>query len=970
MNLKKAIPFHLHLSYLFTGLILVFSLILGLALLHRVNQMILTDVSARYDLIGEQTARSILTMAKPIKNQVETLAKSPITQAKTLEQRLEYIGYMVASIANNELSNATYIGYPNGEFFMLRKWQDTPQLRALLSPPPGTAWVIQSLSLKHGNMVGDFFYFDQQLKLIALRGGVAYQFDPRTRPWYQNALAHNDSNSRATDAYYFASSGAVGFTYSTRSPKAEAVIGTDILLTDLQNSLSQEKNTSKSRIALLNNSGQVIALQNGSAQVYIPKLVTLPDGRLRLPMIKEVQDPILNQLYALGEMKHSRSFTLNQDDWEGLNLRLQIPGGKPLTLLIASPHDELLANARALRNQGMLLAGILLLGVIALAFFVSRLASRPMNQLSDETIKIQHFDFSESISIRSNITEIIELADSMNDMKSTIRSFLELSTSLASETNFERLLARILSELAEIADAQGGVIYLHDPKLRTLIPAHSHLSNLTPVNVGQIATLSLDELTNPIVKAAHNGTIIEQLDEARLDQLFGQESSGNATVIALPLKERNGTLAGVIAMQLANESVDPGQQAMIEAISGNAAVAIENQRLIQEQKTLLEAFIQLIAGAIDAKSPYTGGHCQRVPELTKMLAQAACEQSQGPFAEFNLNESEWEELHIAAWLHDCGKVTTPEYVVDKATKLETLYDRIHEIRMRFEVMKRDVHIRYWENLASGGDQKQLNNIREQELQRLDDDFAFVAHCNEGGEFMAQDKIERLTNIASQTWLRTLSDRLGISYEERQRKAGTPEAPLPTPEPLIADKPEHRFIRKERDKIAPDNPWGFKLNVPEYLYNRGELYNLCVGRGTLSEEERYKINEHIVQTIIMLEKLPFPRHLSRVPEIAGGHHEKMDGSGYPKRLTRNEMSLPARMMAIADIFEALTAIDRPYKKGKLLSEAIKIMSLMKKDQHIDADLFSLFLTSGVYRTYAERYLQAAQIDEFDISIYLV
>ena len=211
--------------------------------------------------------------------------------------------------------------------------------------------------------------------------------------------------------------------------------------------------------------------------------------------------------------------------------------------------------------------------------------------------------------------------------------------------------------------------------------------------------------------------------------------------------------------------------------------------------------------------------------------------------------------------------------------------------------------------------------------------------------------------------------MGVSYEERERKERNPEQPLPVTEPLLADKPEHLFLRGEHDQLAEDNPWGFKVKVPEYLYNRGELYNLCVARGTLAEEERYKINEHIIQTIIMLENLPFPRHLQNVPEIAGGHHEKMDGSGYPKRLTREQMSVPARMMAIADIFEALTAVDRPYKKGKTLSEAIKIMGFMQKDQHIDPELFALFLRSGVYRDYAERYMPTALIDEVDIQAYI-
>jgi HD-GYP domain-containing protein (c-di-GMP phosphodiesterase class II) len=193
--------------------------------------------------------------------------------------------------------------------------------------------------------------------------------------------------------------------------------------------------------------------------------------------------------------------------------------------------------------------------------------------------------------------------------------------------------------------------------------------------------------------------------------------------------------------------------------------------------------------------------------------------------------------------------------------------------------------------------------------------------------------------------------------------------LPAVEPLLSDKPEHIFERRPQDCMPEINKWGFKMKLPEYLYNKGEVYNLSVGRGTLVEEDRYKINEHIVQTLIMLSALPFPKHLRHIPEIAGGHHEKMDGTGYPRRLTKDEMSPVARMMAIADIFEALTAVDRPYKKGKTLSEAIKIMSFMKKDQHLDPDLFELFLRSGVYREYAARYMKPEQIDEVNIAQYV-
>ena len=411
-------------------------------------------------------------------------------------------------------------------------------------------------------------------------------------------------------------------------------------------------------------------------------------------------------------------------------------------------------------------------------------------------------------------------------------------------------------------------------------------------------------------------------------------------------------------------------QPLIEALSSQAAVALDNQQLLEAQKKLLDSFIELIASAIDAKSPYTGGHCQRVPELTKMLANAACDQKQGPFADFDLTEEEWYELHIAAWLHDCGKVTTPEYVVDKATKLETIYNRIHEVRNRFEIVKRDRVIEHLKKVMAGGDEESLRTELEEELAKLDDDFAFIAESNVGGEFMAPERIDRVKEIANIKWTRTLSDRIGLSYEELRRIEREPEPALPAQENLLSDKYDHVVYRDGLEATAEnENPWGFKLDVPEHMYNMGEVYNLCIARGTLTEEERFKINDHIVQTIIMLEALPFPKHLARVPEMAGGHHEKMDGTGYPKKLNKSDMSVPARIMAIADIFEALTAADRPYKAPKKLSDSVKIMSFMKKDAHIDDELFELFLTSGAYKDYAERFLLPEQLDDVDIGQYV-
>jgi HD-GYP domain-containing protein (c-di-GMP phosphodiesterase class II) len=456
-----------------------------------------------------------------------------------------------------------------------------------------------------------------------------------------------------------------------------------------------------------------------------------------------------------------------------------------------------------------------------------------------------------------------------------------------------------------------------------------------------------------------------------LDPLATELSEPARTAIAVPLRNRQDQIIGVICLlnDTANGVLPRELVSFVEALSGTAAIAIENQDLLREQKQLLESFIKLVAGAIDAKSPYTGGHCQRVPELATMLATAACEAEDGPFRDFAMNDDEWETLHIAAWLHDCGKVTTPEHVVDMATKLQTIDDRLHEVRMRFQVLKRDAEIEYWRHVADGGDRASLRAELEAKWDDLDADFYFVAACNEGGEFMAPEKIEQIKRVARRTWLRTLDDRVGLSQEERSHTIGVPSPALPVVEQLLADKPQHVTARSVAELLPAENAWQFRLQAPLHKRNIGEIYNLCIGRGTLTEEERYVINEHVVQTIRMLSQLPFPKHLKNVPEIAGGHHEKLDGTGYPKRLSGGELSIAARILAIADIFEALTARDRPYKTGRTLSQAITIMASMGRNGHIDSDLFALFLHSRVYHQYAMQYLEPAQIDEVNVDAHV-
>lgn len=515
------------------------------------------------------------------------------------------------------------------------------------------------------------------------------------------------------------------------------------------------------------------------------------------------------------------------------------------------------------------------------------------------------------------------------------RKLIELGIALSAERNHPRLMERILLGAKELAAADGGTLYVIDgDRLGFQILRNDTLgiaeggTTGRPVRLPPLPLVLEDgspNLRNVAALVANTGRTINIADAyhapaefdfsgvKHFDAVTGYRSRSFLTV---PLKDNTGRISGVLQLiNAAGRTGFPGDLVpVIEALAGQAAVALDNFHLLKAQKDLLQSFIKVLAAAIDAKSPYTGSHCQRVPVLTEMLTQAACDQQAGPFADFALDEEGWYELHVAAWLHDCGKVTTPEHIIDKATKLEAIYDRIHAVAARFAALRQQAQAEYWQALAEGGDAAALRPELARRLAELDGDRRFLETVNVGGEAMAPDALERLRRIAARRW----TDADGIEL------------------PLLTED---------------------------------ELRNLSVVRGTLTPEERQIVNDHIVLTIKMLEQLPFPRTMANVVEYAGGHHEKMDGTGYPSGKTREQLSVPARIMAIADIFEALTAVDRPYKTGKTLSETVRIMAGMKAANHIDPDLFDLFLNSGVYQRYAERYLQPDQIDAVDVGEFM-
>ena len=931
--------------------------------------------------IRDAVSGKIKGQLEPSGAQLDFLARSTLSEATTLPDRLKHVPLMADALEQNPLVDAAYIGYPNGEFVLFRRLAYNPALQKQLEAPENAALVVQSQTWQdNAGMIGEYRFYDEKNQLISARIDPDYKYDPRTRPWYQQALGQKESI--LTDPYIFFTRQQPGITLAQQTIDGGGIVGLDINISGLGEQVKGIQITPSTEIALVNRRQMVVGYKDMTKAV-----VSDLAGGLRLATIDELNStPLLaaDKLIVLnGTLSTRDSIVADGRDWQVIQSSIDVSETRKVKLLIAIPNDEFFSAARGLVLEQFQIVAMITVAACIAAWFLTKLLVSPLRRLASETHRIEQFDFSSDTKISSRIGEVDDLARGLRRMKRTIRKFLSIGRALAAERDFKPLLERVLLETIDVVRCDGGAIFMLDDDQKNLLPELARWKKGDSIHdETDMGVVRLDQggVVDDIAAALTSRRLVvgeRHLDEDELRALglhaMVQElDAAKVALVIVPLLDRNQAPFGAMVLTKARNAaadgwhVDERLEQLIHAVSGSASVAIQNKVLLEAQKALIDSLIKLVAGAIDAKSAYTGGQCQRVPALTRMLAEAAAAQKTGLYADFKPTDEEWEALDIAAWLHDCGKVTTPEYVVDKATKLETIYDRIHEIRMRFELLKQAAETDYWRGITEGADAVVLKTKLEADQAALDHDFAFIATANEGGEFMEPAKLERLRQIAGRTWRRTISNRLGVSYEEKARFDLHPEPALPVTEKLLDDRPDHIVELAPRDIIASDNKWGFQLTAPKVKYNRGELYNLSVQRGTLTEEERYRINDHIVQTIIMLESLPFPKHLRNVPELAGGHHEKMDGTGYPKRLKGGDMSLVARIMAIADVFEALTAADRPYKKAKKLSEAVKIMGFMKKDRHLDPDLMDLFLTSGVWRDYADKFLAPEQIDEPDIA----
>ena len=522
-----------------------------------------------------------------------------------------------------------------------------------------------------------------------------------------------------------------------------------------------------------------------------------------------------------------------------------------------------------------------------------------------------------------------------SDLVQRFEELNRIGIALSAERDLNRLLETILVAAKSITRADGGTLYrmteertlkfeiLRNDTLNIAMGGTSGVEiPFYPISLFDKAGAPINSMV--VAYAVHHDKSVNIADAytevgfdfsgtKNFDRKTGYRSKSFLTI---PMKNHENEIIGVLQLINAKDAAtggviafSPADQRLAESLASQAAVALTNRLLINHLEALFESLINLINAAIDDKSPYTGGHCERVPMLTMMLAEAVNDCRVGPLRDFAMSDRDRYELKIAGLLHDCGKVTTPVHVVDKSTKLETIFDRIQLVDTRFEVIKREAEI---ELLRSGRSGAELERELAGRLREIDADRDFLRRTNIGGEFMRDEDVARVGVIAR----------------------------------------KYRWRR-------PDG------EVADFL-SEDELGNLTIRAGTLNAEERRTINHHIEVTIEMLEKLPWPKHLKNVPEYAGGHHERMDGKGYPRGLRRDQMSVQARCMGIADIFEALTAKDRPYKKKKTVGESLAILGKFKLGGHVDPDLFDIFVWEKVYEKYAKAFLDPDQMDDIDFS----
>lgn len=940
---KRRYSLSIHITTLFLILTTLVGSVL-IAISYRHAQELLTGSAKELSREHSRELESTFQVrAGPILTTLDFMSMSEeIDDHRSPEKHRRFLSSLKLIFQRNPGVVALYYANESGDMTLIRALRTNAD-RERFDAPKKAALMINSTQAAGLNR---FVFLDGSFRQVGKRQSKDNQFDPRVRPWFSGADL--DGEIRLTEPYFFYFLKTTGVTLSRRSPDGRSVVGADFTLTSLSEQIAQMGQSPNTQLVLFDNQFNVLAHHNVDlllSDEQQPSTDSLNNSVFRT-VINRSSSQILYETLEHGNQNWSVTLT-----------PVSLNDKTRLLLAEATPQDDLLASLLSMRDKQVRVAlAMLMMSFVVVWLVVQRLAN-PLQALMRQTDNIARFDFKKTRYSKSVIKEVANLTQSIELMEHTLYDLLHLLRDTASNQDFAVLAKTIAHQSFLVTRAETIMLYIRDEKSNQLTPSATQAIIPFKIDINQLlestAWVSTDLLKGDIVHLNRDDNALAPYR----DIIY------NSDVYLFPLHNRTNQLIGVLLLGY-ERAITPEQadkHAFLKELLSFGAIAKENIDRIEQQKEMLNAFVELIASAIDTKSPYTGSHCQRVPALTEMLVKATADDD-SYFPLFSMSKQQWEELHLASWLHDCGKVTTPEYVIDKATKLETIYDRIHEVRMRFELLKAQAEIDYWKGISQGGNKEQLKEALSLKHKALDDDFYFVAECNIGGESMSEEAIHRLNSISQYTWTRTLDDQAGVSWIEKER-AGQNQ-PLPVEEKLLCDKQVHLIEWQEGSK--PQDFWQqeFVLEPGDYKYNRGELYNLSIQRGTLNDEERFIINDHIIQTIMMLDRLPYPEHLKNIPEIAGGHHERMDGRGYPKGLFEEQLSIPARVMAIADVFEALTSSDRPYKKAKTLCESIEIMTDMATSGHIDPKLYLIFLEQQIDQRYAERFLAPSQCGAID------
>lgn len=901
---------------------------------------------------AEQIKLTFQKMTSSVYSAINSLSESDFASQLRFNNERQWLFPVELIMKNNTDILAVYLGYNDGRSFFFRTMQ--PSFMKSHFSAPNKATLMVDINQSDGIQTRRFY--GKNLNFIASRTNTT-NYNPTIRPWFKDAPENGQIHITIPYMYYFIQQKGVSF--SKRLPKDNAVIAIDITIKSLDALLDSLTLSKSAKIIVFDDRKSIIA-QRGLYAENRGKI----DSAMSATRIS--QSPFQTLFNETKWQESSQTINFDGQRWR-LNLVRIVPSNeRDLWLAKAIPESELISDAIQSRNNQIILTLIMLVIGTLMVLLASEKIATLLKKLNNVTFRIRNLNFQDMEIPQSNIVEISRLSSSLRLMSDTIQRFLNTLQRVSKSSNFNDLLTDMVTQCQKMAGAD--FVLMWSSSASEMARTASEMGN-TPLSAFWPENASATKI--------HYENLIKDIPDLRQALDNNKAFTFSPSIIegeisyfpcelkrawVLPLLNRNNESIGCVFIGF-NHLLKPGQEDKIhflQAFLGFVSLIKENWGNIAAQKQLFSSFVQMFASAIDTKSPYTGAHCQRVPILTFMLAEAVNKDNR-LFPNFRLNEHDREALHIAGWLHDCGKVTTPEYVVDKATKLETIYNRIHEIRTRFEVLKRDAKITYWEKRQNGESEEKLKAWLAKEHAALDDDYAFIAKCNNKQISMKDDDLQRLQSISKRVWQRTIDDSLGLSWEEENRQQYRKEKGLPCQEQILSDNIEHQIPWSFKQKQTFKN-WTFKMEAPHLQYNRGELYNLSIVYGTLTKEERFIINEHIIQTINMLNRLPYPTHLRRVPEIAGGHHERIDGKGYPNGLTEKELSIETRMMAIADIFEALTASDRPYKKAQSVSQSLNILAFMAKNKHIDSKLFRVFLEQKIYLQYAQKFLPKEQCDE--------